>query len=120
MLPQLQSLWAERLMEIPFDSERKLMTTVNLIDGGKIAFTKGAMERLLPLCTHILWEGKEPLDDAIKERVISAYHTFMDTGLRVIAFAYKEIDNLEDVERDMVFAGLIGMEDPPIFIVYHP
>ncbi|MCL4474866.1 MAG: cation-transporting P-type ATPase, partial [Nitrospirae bacterium] len=125
----------ERVYEIPFDSERKRMTTVNKIGGRTFAYTKGAMENVLPLCSGVLMKGeKVPLDTALRTEVTARYHSLMDGGLRVLAFAYKEIedrnalcgkrDELEDknsslvtrhslLERDMVFVGLIGLEDPP-------
>lgn len=117
----VRDLKADRISEIPFDSERKRMTTLNVIDGKVLAFTKGAMEGLFPLCSYILVDGKkEPMDEAFRGNVTYAYHDLMDRGLRVLAFAYREMQNLdvsgmssEDIERDMVFAGLIGLEDPP-------
>ncbi len=129
-------LKTERIAEIPFDSERKRMTTVNKIppspplakggEGGFFAFTKGAMESVLPLCSYMLTNGKKvPIDENLKKNALDAYHSLMDMGLRVLAFAYKEsgeisnvksqISNLKDapLEKDMAFVGLIGLEDPP-------
>ncbi|MDQ7837233.1 MAG: cation-transporting P-type ATPase [Thermodesulfobacteriota bacterium] len=129
-------LKAERVFEIPFDSERKRMTAVNKIppdpplpkggEGGFFAFTKGALESVLPLCSHILInKGVIPLNETDKKRIMDAYHSLTDMGLRVLAFAYKEmaeisnfksqISNLNaaSLETNMVFVGLIGLEDPP-------
>ena len=128
-------LKAERIKEIPFDSDRKRMTTVQIIppshpppeaeekggNGGFVAFTKGAMESVLPLCTRMLINiEKVPIDETLREKTMDAYHALMDMGLRVLSFAYKEIENRnaegmrpEEVENNMVFAGLIGLEDPP-------
>jgi sodium/potassium-transporting ATPase subunit alpha len=128
-------LKAERVFEIPFDSERKRMTVVqpsavsSQQSGEKTiytAFTKGALESVLPLCSHILINGQEiPLDEGRKKETMGAYHSLMDTGLRVLSFAYKEIEksskfkvqsskNKDTVlEKDMIFVGLIGLEDPP-------
>lgn len=129
-------LKTERIAEIPFDSERKRMTTVNKIppspplakggEGGFFAFTKGAMESVLPLCSYMLTNGKKvPMDENLKKKAMDAYHSLTDMGLRVLAFAYKEIEesskfkvqsskNKDTVlEKDMVFVGLIGLEDPP-------
>jgi len=117
-------LKAERISEIPFDSERKRMTTVNLPGGerGLFAFTKGATESVLPLCSLILVGGKAiPLDEDTRAEIIDVYHSLMDTGLRVLSFAYREIQDHgsllvvrpDEIEREMVFAGLIGLEDPP-------
>jgi sodium/potassium-transporting ATPase subunit alpha len=122
---------AERLKEIPFDSERKRMSTMNRIsphppllkgdEGGVFIFTKGALESLLPLCSHILIHSKkEPLNEDLKKQIIDSNHSLMDMGLRVLSFAYKEKKGLtditmkaEEIEDDMVFTGLIGLEDPP-------
>ncbi|MDP3028648.1 MAG: cation-transporting P-type ATPase [Deltaproteobacteria bacterium] len=128
-------LKAERITEIPFDSERKRMTVVQPSAVGRqqsgeetiyTAFTKGALESVLPLCSHILINGQEiPLDEGRKKETMGAYHSLMDTGLRVLSFAYKEIEksskfkvqsskNKDTVlEKDMIFVGLIGLEDPP-------
>jgi sodium/potassium-transporting ATPase subunit alpha len=125
---------SERLGEIPFDSERKRMTTVNRVEGRTWAFTKGAAELLLPLCSQGWFQGKGvPLDTPLREAIQNGCQALMDRGLRVLAFAYKELPpqnvegfstpdsgnrSLQDlhpeaVERDLVFAGLIGLEDPP-------
>jgi len=111
----------ERVSEIPFDSERKRMTTLNVVDGKTFAFTKGAMEGLFPLCRSSLINGEiVPNTGVLKEKVMDAYHALMDMGLRVLSFAYKEIGTHEDthmkpeeIENNMVFVGLIGLEDPP-------
>ncbi|MCG2708758.1 MAG: cation-transporting P-type ATPase, partial [Thermodesulfovibrionales bacterium] len=111
----------ERIAEIPFDSERKMMTTLNIVEGRMFAFSKGAMEGLLPLCTDSMINGdKALLDEKIRRRINDEYHSMMDKGLRVLAFAYKEIkENLKfkiqnsKLGSDMVFAGLVGLEDPP-------
>lgn len=120
---------AERISEIPFDSERKRMTTINIVAGQRFAFTKGAMESVFPLCSSLLINGEKiPLDEAHKKQVIDAYHLLMDSGLRVLTFAYREITPLSSPlnlrrerggvkdsspEKDMTFIGLIGLEDPP-------
>lgn len=113
---------SERIKEFPFDSERKRMTTVNRIEGKAFVFTKGATEGLLPLCSYLLMNGeKVPADEDLREKVISASHAMMDMGLRVLSFAFNEVKSLtdiniaksSDIENDMVFAGLIGLEDPP-------
>ncbi len=106
---------AERISEIPFDSERKRMTTINIVAGQRFAFTKGAMESVFPLCSSLLINGEKiPLDDAHKKQVIDAYHLLMDKGLRVLSFAYSELQTLNsEPEKDMLFVGLIGLEDPP-------
>ncbi|MFZ3138227.1 MAG: cation-transporting P-type ATPase [Thermodesulfovibrionales bacterium] len=118
----LGDLKSERIKEFPFDSERKRMTTVNMIEGKQFVFTKGAIEGLLPLCSHLLMNGeKVPADEDLAKNIIDASHAMMDMGLRVLSFAYREIESINnismvkgaDIENSMVFAGLIGLEDPP-------
>lgn len=111
-------LKAERISEIPFDSERKRMTTVNITDGHRFAFTKGAMESVFPLCSSLLISGEKiPLGETHKKQIIDAYHSLTDSGLRVLTFAYREMKESdigsENIENDMVFTGLLGIEDPP-------
>ncbi len=88
---------AERVFEIPFDSERKRMSTVNKLEGKTFVFTKGALETVLPLCSGILsrqqGHGAKSLNEDDKNSVMQAYHSMMDEGLRVIAFAYREIND---------------------------
>ncbi|MDH4231049.1 MAG: cation-transporting P-type ATPase [Nitrospirota bacterium] len=119
---------AERIFEIPFDSERKRMTTLNRIGDTAIAFTKGALESVLPLCTRLRLGGESvPLDEELKKEIVSASHSLMDSGLRVLAFAYKVSNELgvmrnekinnaaldSSLEANLVFLGLVGLEDPP-------
>ncbi|MDH5767537.1 MAG: cation-transporting P-type ATPase, partial [Nitrospirota bacterium] len=116
-------LSAQRIKEIPFDSERKRMTTINISGERTFIFTKGATEGLLPLCSHLLIKGeKVPMDEILRNKTIDSYYSLMDMGLRVLSFAYKEIEEEGrtkkeirpgEIENDMVFAGLIGLEDPP-------
>lgn len=111
----------ERISEIPFDSERKRMTTMNIIDGKTFAFTKGAMESVFPLCSHLMINGNPvPIDEKFKKDVMDAYHLLMDMGLRVLSFAYRGIEkpdvsevSPEMIEKDLVLVGLMGFEDPP-------
>jgi len=117
----LGTISATRVSEIPFDAERKMMTTIHAMDNGGTAFSKGAMEKLLPLCSHIIINGeRKSLDDNERDNVIHADHALMDKGLRVLAFATKELEGREasgvrseEIEKDMTFLGLIGLQDPP-------
>ncbi|MBI5585542.1 MAG: cation-transporting P-type ATPase, partial [Deltaproteobacteria bacterium] len=124
----LGDLSAERLSEIPFDSDRKRMTTLNKLEGREYVFTKGALESILPLCRLALVGGAEQrLDEAFRQKILEAHNRLMDRGLRVLAFAYKDrpqrsarpgaekTEALPDagIEADLVLVGLIGLEDPP-------
>ncbi len=121
----------KRLFEVSFDPERKRMSTLNNVDGRTFLFSKGAPESLLPLCSRFLIGGETvPLDGPSREKTADAYHALMDMGLRVLSFAYKEVESppsgkglqegqevwdaaVLEMESDMVFAGLMGLEDPP-------
>ncbi|MEW6215363.1 MAG: cation-transporting P-type ATPase, partial [Nitrospirota bacterium] len=114
---------AERIYEIPFDSDRKRMTTVNVIDNETFVLTKGALETVLPLCNGILKDNEiKTLSEESKDALTQAYHSMMDEGLRVIAFAFAckkgitpSAKSLTDssFESDLTFVGLMGLEDPP-------
>ncbi len=116
---RLGNLKVKRLKEFPFDPDRKRMTTVNMLENEIIAFTKGAIEGLLPLCSNFIIDGKKiPFDENSSKLIMDTCHNMMDTGLRVLAFAYKDAVNIEnfdinEIENNMTFAGLIGLEDPP-------
>lgn len=109
----------KRIDEIPFDSDRKLMTTVNLVDNKKArVFTKGALDSILSICNKISINGK--LLDFTKEykaKVLENSNIMSDKALRVLAFAYKDISKenivLDSLEKDLVFIGMVGMIDPP-------
>ena len=109
----------KRIDEIPFDSDRKLMTTVNLVDNNKArVFTKGALDSILSICNKISVNGK--LLDFSKEykaKVLENSNIMSDKALRVLAFAYKDISKenivLDSLEKDLVFIGMVGMIDPP-------
>jgi sodium/potassium-transporting ATPase subunit alpha len=117
----LGDISSTRLLEIPFDADRKMMTTVNSIDGSAAVFSKGALERLLPLCSHIMINNeRRPLDDQFRDDINHADHALMDRGLRVLAFASKEMTADEalhqqgpEIEQGLAFLGLIGLQDPP-------
>ncbi|TBX12579.1 calcium-transporting P-type ATPase, PMR1-type [Clostridium perfringens] len=109
----------KRIDEIPFDSDRKLMTTVNLVNDKKArVFTKGALDSILSICNKISINGK--LLDFSKEykaKVLENSNIMSDKALRVLAFAYKDISKenivLDSLEKDLVFIGMVGMIDPP-------
>ncbi len=103
-----------RLDEIPFSSERKRMTTLHRSGDGSVAYSKGAAEVVLSGCSH--WAtaaGILPLDEASRRRIGEAGNAMARQALRVLAVAYKRDTELAHAEESMVFAGLVGMMDPP-------
>ena len=108
---------SERLDEIPFDAERMRLSTVHAMPAGPTLHCKGALESVLPLCRRILLPGRlQALDLALREQVFSAQEKMAEQGLRVIAFAYRppaDRGEREQLEEDLIFAGLVGLEDPP-------
>ena len=114
------NLWKEDLEkeyrreeEIIFTSERKLMTTVHRKDNGKIAFTKGAPEVVLQKCRYIRKNGKIlELEKEEIEKILNVNENFSNSALRVLGIAYKT-SVTEEIEKDLIFLGLVGMIDPP-------
>lgn len=107
----------ERVLEIPFDSERKLMSTVNGKEGFDL-YVKGAPDALIERCTSILLGGRtEQLTEQRKKELLAANESLASEALRVIAAAYKPLGekpkSVEGLESDLVFVGLAGMMDPP-------
>ena len=106
----------ERLEEVPFDSDRKLMSTKYRLHGDETILTKGALDVLLERCKSIRYsEGIRPMTDEEKERILQENQRFSENGLRVLAFAYKESDEELSLETecDYTFLGLVSMVDPP-------
>lgn len=107
----------QRISEIPFDSTRKLMTTVNRIGNRYVMITKGAVDILLPRITRIeTYNGGLAITTQQLENIKEANRTFSNSGLRVLAIAYKEIRSPQitvDDEHDYTFVGLVAMMDPP-------
>ena len=102
----------ERTDELPFDSRRKLMTTVNRREDGVYSYTKGAPDVLLARCSEILTEdGKKPLTDGDIARITAENADMSRRALRVLAAAYCEGNSLK--EKNLTFVGLVGMIDPP-------
>lgn len=105
-----------RVDEIPFDSDRKLMTTVNRESGGDIVYTKGAADELIKRCSHIFEGGKvrrlTPDDIAAIE---NSNKQMADSALRVLAYAFKPRGacSPDGYEKDLTFIGMTGMIDPP-------
>ena len=107
-----------RLAERPFDSDRKRMSTVHERDGEIVAAVKGAIDSLLPRCAFIMDEnGPRPMTDEDRARALAVAQRLSDEALRVLAFATRALPGVpgdeEDIERDLVLIGLVGMMDPP-------
>lgn len=108
----------KRIDEIPFDSDRKLMTTVNDFDDKNYVMTKGAIDNLLKISTNAYINGEVvPLTDEIKQNIMNASNDMSKNALRVLGAAYKILEdtnyNKENLEMDLTFIGLVGMIDPP-------
>ena len=107
-----------RIAEIPFDSDRKLMTTVNSIDGQNIMFTKGAPDVIFSRCKYaIKCDEILEMSDEILDEYKKVNENFSNRALRVLAFAYKkvsaEFEPTLDDENDLILIGLMAMIDPP-------
>ncbi len=114
------TLKLQRVKEYPFDSDRKLMTTVNKVGDKYIAYTKGGIDELLAKCTKYEINGE--IKDNLNEykATIEKYNIEMaKDALRVLAMAYKELDHeptdeeMKTIESDLIFVGMVGMIDPP-------
>ena len=117
-----QSIYREnkRVEEIPFDSERKLMTTVNENNGKYTVYTKGGVDELLKICNSYLFKGEVKTNiDEYANWIRENNEDMAKDALRVLAFAYKEIDHkpskeeMKTIESGLTFIGMVGMIDPP-------
>ena len=108
-----------RVAELPFDSDRKLMSTVHPLNGKYRVMVKGAPDVLLSRCTHILADTVRPLDAALARDAAAANTDMAEHALRVLGVAYRDVDGLprelasETLETGLTFVGLVGMIDPP-------
>lgn len=108
----------KRINEIPFDSDRKLMTTVNKYDNTLKSFTKGAIDNILNISNKVLINGKIlDFTKEDKEKVLKASNAMSDDALRVLALGYKDLSDthfqIDELEKDLIFVGFMGMIDPP-------
>ena len=109
----------QRINEIPFDSDRKLMSTFHQVEDKKIMYTKGAVDSVLARCNRILDDGKiRRLTAKDKEDILAKNSEFADSALRILAFAFKSVEKVgrptsANSEFDLCFLGLVGMIDPP-------
>lgn len=106
----------DRLEEVPFDSDRKLMSTKHLIHTVPTIFVKGAIDVLLKRCVNIRFgDDVRPMTEQDRKDILAQNNHFSENGLRVLAFAYKESDEelFTDSEKDLTFIGLVSEMDPP-------
>ena len=110
---------APRVGEAPFDSNRKMMSTIHKTADGFLQFTKGAPDEILKHCTKIFKDGDvRPLTDGDREAILKKNKEFADRALRVLACGYKQLSCVpedqspEKIENDLIFCGLVGMIDP--------
>lgn len=107
-----------RINEVPFDSDRKLMSTVNKYDNDYYVMTKGATDNLLKICKNAYINGEiVPLTAKIIDDIMDKANSMSDNALRVLGSAFKKIDSphvaIDSIEADLTFIGLVGMIDPP-------
>lgn len=119
-MPKSKLSEAERRVgEAPFDSERKMMSTLHVKNGEIIQYTKGACDMIVERCSHYL-DGSEvkPMTEVKRQEIFAHNKAYADKALRVLCAAYKEYPELpastapEDIEKDMIYIGLLGMIDP--------
>lgn len=109
----------KRVAEAPFDSNRKMMSTIHVDGSSFVQFTKGAPDEVLKRCTKYLSKsGVEELTESEINKILKQNKSFANKALRVLASAYKPLDeipvdlNPENLEKDLIFIGLVGMIDP--------
>jgi calcium-translocating P-type ATPase len=108
----------ERIYELPFDTDRMRMSTVHAATDGAQLYCKGAPESIAPLCSRVLLADGEPrpFTPQLRSRILAAQNAMAEQGLRVMALAYRPLDSQwtpEALEQDLVWAGLVGVQDPP-------
>jgi Ca2+-transporting ATPase len=105
-----------RIFDIPFDSDRKMMSVIIKEKGKNICYVKGAPERVIEKCKYILIDGSvRPLNDSYKRNIIKSIEDMSNGALRCIGAAYKDKDVSSNsiLEKDLIFIGIAGMIDPP-------
>ncbi|SHI88586.1 Ca2+-transporting ATPase [Clostridium amylolyticum] len=104
--------------ELPFDSDRKLMSTINQYGDKHLIMTKGAIDNIIQISNNIYINGEiKPLTEDMKMNIMNASNAMSEDALRVLGFAYREVSTHEiepeDIEKDLIVIGLVGMIDPP-------
>ncbi len=109
-----------RVAEVPFDSSRKLMSTVHQKAAGYRVYTKGAVDELIGKCNYICWKGQiRKIEEKDLNWIKETNHQMAQRALRVLGMAYKDIDvlpsakNMAEIESGLIFLGMVGMIDPP-------
>ncbi|MDO8686250.1 MAG: cation-translocating P-type ATPase [Clostridiales bacterium] len=111
---EAKGLIFERVMEIPFDSDRKCMTVVCKYKNSDFVLIKGAPDIILSKCCNIMKaSGINPLTSQTRKEVLFAVDTMASQAMRVIAVAWKRTESEYDIESNLTFAGLFGIQDPP-------
>ena len=106
-----------KINEVPFDTDRKRLSTIHQTPKGVVLYCKGALEMLLPLCKQVQI-GKDimPLTSKTRQAFVNAQEQMAHKGLRVLAFAWRELEqehNKEAQEQNLILCALVGLEDPP-------
>jgi sodium/potassium-transporting ATPase subunit alpha len=112
-----ETLAYPKINEIPFDTDRKRLSTVHQTPQGIVLYCKGALEMVLPLCSQVqTTTGIVPFTAEVRQDFIDAQEMMASKGLRVLAFAWKALDephNCQRSEHNLILCGLVGLEDPP-------
>ena len=109
-----------RVEEVPFDSDRKLMTTVHQVGDKYLVYTKGGVDELLSRCKGYIFDGNVKYDlEEYKKKITAQNEQMAQNALRVLAMGYKELehmpskDEMKEIESDLIYVGMVGMIDPP-------
>ncbi len=105
----------EKLDEIPFDSDRKMMSVIGRLDGKIVAFIKGAPDIMMRNASHVLLNGESKSIENAKDKILNQNNEFARGALRVLGVAYKELEtgyDLNNIEKDYTYIGLVGIIDP--------
>jgi len=117
MVRKIINAEANRASEFSFDSDRKLMSTLNEENEKFTVYTKGAIGNLLKISTQVLEKGKViPITEEHKQSYLAAAEKMSDNALRTLGVAYKQVDSViqsSEMEKDLILLGLVGMIDPP-------